>query len=118
MAQQVKNLPAVQEMQEAWVSSLGQEDPLKEGMVTHSSTLAWRTLWTEDLEGCGPWGPKESNTTEATAHTVGGKTDQQAKPVATQSTALMRTRDSFQTFPVCVCLSVCVLLCRRRKFEK
>ena len=39
MAQMVKNLPA---MQETWVQSLGQEDPLKEGMATHSSILAWR----------------------------------------------------------------------------
>ena len=35
----VKNLP---EMQETWVSSLGQEDPLQKGMATHSSILAWR----------------------------------------------------------------------------
>ena len=39
MAQPVKNLPAMQEM---WVRSLGQEDPLEKGMATHSSILAWR----------------------------------------------------------------------------
>ena len=39
MAQTVKNLPA---MQETWIQSLGQEDPLEEGMVIHSSILAWR----------------------------------------------------------------------------
>ena len=39
MAQSVKNLPAVQE---TWVPSLGWEDPLEEGMATHSSILAWR----------------------------------------------------------------------------
>ena len=39
MAQIVKNLLAMQEM---WVQSLGQEDPLEKGMVTHSSILAWR----------------------------------------------------------------------------
>ena len=38
----VKNPPAVQEPQETWVQFLGQEDPLEEGMATHSSTLAWR----------------------------------------------------------------------------
>ena len=38
----VKNLPAVQETQETWIRSLGQEDPLEEGMATHSSILAWR----------------------------------------------------------------------------
>ena len=31
-----------------WVKSLGQEDPLDEGMETHSSILAWRTPWTEE----------------------------------------------------------------------
>ena len=34
-----KNLPAIQE---TWVQSLGQEDPLEEGMAAHSSILAWR----------------------------------------------------------------------------
>ena len=46
MAQTVKNLPA---MQEAWVQSLGQEDPLEKGMVAHSSILSWRILWTEEF---------------------------------------------------------------------
>ena len=40
-----KNLPAIQETQ---VRSLGQEDPLEEGMATHSSVLAWRIPWTEE----------------------------------------------------------------------
>ena len=39
VAQMVKNLPA---MQETWVRSLGQEDPLEEGMAAHSSILAWK----------------------------------------------------------------------------
>ena len=42
----VKNLP-VQEVQETWVQSPGREDPLEEGMTTHSSILAWRLPWTE-----------------------------------------------------------------------
>ena len=41
----VKNLPAIQETE---VQSLGREDPLEEGMATHSSTLAWRIPWTEE----------------------------------------------------------------------
>ena len=45
MSQLVKNLPA---MQETWVRSLGQEDPLEKGMATHSSILAWSIPWTED----------------------------------------------------------------------
>ena len=44
VVQMVKNLPA---MQESWVQSLGWEDPLEEGMATHSSTHAWRIPWTE-----------------------------------------------------------------------
>ena len=37
-------------MQETWVWSLGQEDPLEKGMATHSSVLAWRLPWTEEPE--------------------------------------------------------------------
>ena len=44
----VKNLPA---MLETWVQSLGWEDPLEKGMVTHSSILAWRIPWTEEPGG-------------------------------------------------------------------
>ena len=44
----VKNLPAVQELQEMRVQSLGQEDPLEEGTATHSSILVWRIPWTEE----------------------------------------------------------------------
>ena len=44
----VKNLPAVQETR---VQSLGQEDPLEQGMATHSSILAWRIPWTEEPGG-------------------------------------------------------------------
>ena len=51
MAQWVKNLPAMQETQERWVRFLGREDPLEEGMATHSNILAWRTLWTEEPGG-------------------------------------------------------------------
>ena len=58
-----KNLPA---MQEAWVQSLGWEDPLEEGMAAHSSILAWRIrvnpgAWWATYS---TWGRKESDTTE------------------------------------------------------
>ena len=56
----IKNLPAVQEAQELQVRFLGWEDPLAEGMATHSSILAWRIPWT--IHG----GHKESNMTEVT----------------------------------------------------
>ena len=45
---EVKNLPAMQETQ---VLSLGWEDPLEEGMATHSSILAWTIPWTEEPGG-------------------------------------------------------------------
>ena len=47
----VNNPPAVQEPQELWVRSLGQEDPLEEGMTTHSGILAWTVPWTEKPGG-------------------------------------------------------------------
>ena len=50
MAQWVKNLPAMQDTQETWVRSLGQEDPLEEEMATHSSILAWNIPWRVELQ--------------------------------------------------------------------
>jgi len=44
----VKNLHAVKK---TWVQSLGQEDPLEKGMVTHSSVPAWKIPWTEEPGG-------------------------------------------------------------------
>ena len=64
----VKNPPAMQELQETQVVSLGWEDPLKECMATHSIILAWRIPGTEE-PGCSPWGCKESDTIEVTEHT-------------------------------------------------
>ena len=61
VAQLLKNLPAVRE---TWVRSLGWEDPLEKEMATHSSILAWRILWTEELGGLQSMGRKESDTTE------------------------------------------------------
>ena len=61
VAQMVMSLLAVQEI---WVQSLVQEDPLEKGVATHSSILAWRIPWTEDIVGHSPWGCKESDMTE------------------------------------------------------
>ena len=57
VAQMVKNLPV---MQEIWVQSLGWEDPLEEGMATHSSILAWRIpmsrgAWKAAIHGTQSW---------------------------------------------------------------
>ena len=43
---------------------MGQDDPLEEGMATHSSILSWRIPWTEEPAGYNPWGHNESDTTE------------------------------------------------------
>ena len=61
VAQRLKHLPP---MWETWVRSLGREDPLEKEMVTHSSILAWRSPWTEELGGLQSTGRKDSDTTE------------------------------------------------------
>ena len=61
MAQIVKNLPT---MQETWVQSLSQADPLEEEMATHSSILAWKIPWTEEPGGLQSMGVTESDMTE------------------------------------------------------
>ena len=55
----VKNLPA---MLETWVRSLGWENPLEEGMATHSSILAWRIPWAEETGGLQSMGVTKSQT--------------------------------------------------------
>ena len=45
-------------MQETWVQSLGQEDPLEKGIATHSSILAWEIPWTEEPGGLQSIGSK------------------------------------------------------------
>ena len=62
VAQRVKRLST---MWETWVQSLGWEDSLEKEMVTHSSTLALKIQWAEELgAGYCPWGRKESGMTE------------------------------------------------------
>ena len=68
----VKNLPVMQETQ---VQSLGQEDPLKKGMATHSSILAWKIQWTEEpggLESLGVGHNWATDTAAATGAFCGG----------------------------------------------
>ena len=63
VAQWGENLPA---MQETWIQSLGREDPLEEGMVTHSSILVWKIPWTGKAGRLQSRGCQESDKTEAT----------------------------------------------------
>ena len=67
VAQTVKNLPAVQE---TWVQSMGWEDPLEEGMATHSSILAWRIPRTEEPSKVYPWDYKESDMSDLHTQTM------------------------------------------------
>ena len=57
----VKNLPV---MQETWVPSLDQEDPLEKGMATHSGILAWRIPWAGEPGGLQSMGSQESDRIE------------------------------------------------------
>ena len=67
VAQMVKNLPA---MQEIHVRSLGWEDPLEKGTATHSSVLAWRIPWAEELGGLQSMGLQRVGHDWATEHTA------------------------------------------------
>ena len=58
----------MQETEQVQVQSLGSEDPLEEGIATHSSILDGESHGQRKLEGYGPWGRKESDTTEHTQH--------------------------------------------------
>ena len=49
-------------MQETWIWSLGQEDPLEKEMATHSNILAWEILWTEEPSGLQSMGSQKSGT--------------------------------------------------------
>ena len=60
VAQLVKNLPAVQE---TWVRSLDQEDPLEKEMTIHSSILTWKISWTEEPDRLQSMGSQELDTT-------------------------------------------------------
>ena len=58
----------MQKMQETWVRSLDQEDPLEEGLVTHSSILAWRIPWTEETGGLQSTGSQRVGHNSALKH--------------------------------------------------
>ena len=69
MAQTVKRLP---EMRETWVRSLGREDPLEKEMATHSSTLVWKSPWTEERGGLQSVGsPSQTQLSDSTKTVMG-----------------------------------------------
>ena len=55
----------MQETQEMWVGSLGQEEPLESEMATHSNILAWKSHGQSSLAGYSLWGCSESDMTVA-----------------------------------------------------
>ena len=69
MAQTVKRLP---EMRETWVRSLGREDPLEKEMATHSSTLVWKSPWTEEPGGLQAVGSQRQKHLSDSTKTVMG----------------------------------------------
>ena len=70
MAQTVKNLPA---MQETRMQSLGWDNLLEKGMVTHPSILAWRIIWTEEPGSLQSMGVAKSQTQLSNQHTHSAK---------------------------------------------
>ena len=59
----------MQETQETWVQSLGWEDPLEEGLATHSNILAWKVPWTEEPGGLQSMGSQRAGHDWVTEHT-------------------------------------------------
>ena len=122
IAQMVKNLPAMQEIQ---VSSLGQEDPLEKEMATHSSILAWRIPWTEGpgwLQSIGSqrvWHDYVSNTKRIPilwntmpVDTLAWKIPWMEEPGRLQSMGLLRVGHDWETS-----LSLFTFLHWRRKWQ-
>ena len=76
----INNLPAVQE---TWIWSLGQEDPLEKGMATHSSILAWRIPWTEEPGGL------QSMKSQRVGHNWATNTQESCRKTEKENTALV-----------------------------
>ena len=66
----IKNPLPMQEMQETWVQSLGQEDLLEKKMATYSSILAWKIPWTEEPGGLQSMGLQRARHNLSTEHAL------------------------------------------------
>ena len=82
VTQAVRNLPA---LQETWIRSLGQEDPLEKEMATHSGILAAESHGQRSLVGCSPWGCRESDATEHACMCVAQKPSFTEQPASQPS---------------------------------
>ena len=89
----VKNPPAIQELQETQVGSLGREDPLEEGIATHSGILAWTIPWTEEPDRLQSMGLQKSWTQlrQLSKHTCIGL-------LVTFVPTILHLRDLFHSF--------------------
>ena len=107
VVQVVKDPLPVQETQETWVWSLGQEDPLEKGMETYSSILAQRILWTEEAMGLQRVGHDWATNTvtfKVRSHWSGGPKPQglvsfweEGKGIEPQVSKIMCTQESLAT---------------------
>ena len=97
VAQMVKNLPT---MQEAWVQSLGQENPLEKGMTTHSRIFAWRIPWTKEPGGLQSMGLQRVGHTEWLTY----RTYIHETTAAVKAINITITSKSFLTPLCCVCV--------------
>ena len=102
-------------MQETWVRSLGWADPLEEGMVTHSSILAWRFPWTKEPGGYSPCSRKELDMTEllSTWKTIYWYLDVAFSPIRNDTAALDCILNSYCNLHVPSCNQV---LCLKNSF--
>ena len=93
------------------VRSQCQEDPLEEGMATHSTILDWRISWTEKPGGSSPWGNKESDMTEATEHIrVHICTYMHIITNSYRALVMCSKHNVCLYIYICICIYVCVLI--------
>ena len=85
----------MQEREETWVSSLGQEDPLEEEMATHSSILAWGIPWTEEPGGLQSIGSQRVRHDLATEHPCLGSSEYYLYPYCNNRSFSRHMNDGF-----------------------
>ena len=85
-------------MQETWVRSLGQEDPLEEEMATHSSILAWKTAWTEKPDGLQSMGSQSQTQLSTHARTEKAKQIQNKMIANSRENTKLYTKENLHRY--------------------
>ena len=85
-------------MQETWVRSPGQEDPLEEEMATHSSILAWKTAWTEKPDGLQPMGSQSQTQLSTHARTEKAKQIQNKMIANSRENTKLYTKENLHRY--------------------